>query len=220
MKIKNLFLALIVAFTVSMPPSAANAGITGSAHDFSSEGWTGGEICIACHTPHNSIVQGPPGSSAPGVPLLWNHRLTKPPQFYQMYTSYTFDGSPEGAYQGPTKLCLSCHDGVMAIDSLGDGFGNSGTNFITGPAKLGTDLSNDHPVNFVYDTTLANSDGNLYDPVTQASGMGGTIKDDMLHNRGRLECNTCHDPHDKNSIGKMLIKSNVNSELCLTCHIK
>ena len=28
--------------------------ITGSAHDFSSQAWAGGQVCIVCHAPHNS----------------------------------------------------------------------------------------------------------------------------------------------------------------------
>ena len=26
--------------------------IVGSAHDFSTSNWSGGQICVACHTPH------------------------------------------------------------------------------------------------------------------------------------------------------------------------
>lgn len=45
---------------------------------------------------------------------------------------------------------------------------------------LGTDLSNDHPVSFIYDTTLSNTDGGLKDPSSANSGLGGTIQEDLL----------------------------------------
>ena len=32
----------------------AQTGITGSAHDFSGQGWGTTEICEPCHTPHNA----------------------------------------------------------------------------------------------------------------------------------------------------------------------
>lgn len=37
---------------------------------------------------------------------------------------------------------------------------------------------------------------------------------------GKVECSTCHDPHNENNIPKMLRISNNNSALCLTCHNK
>ncbi|MBI3593131.1 MAG: hypothetical protein HY099_06610 [Nitrospirae bacterium] len=36
---------------------------------------------------------------------------------------------------------------------------------------------------------------------------------------GRVECPSCHDPHDP-SRNTFLRKSNAGSALCLTCHIK
>jgi len=185
--------------------------IKGSAHDFSSKSWNpDGEICAVCHTPHNAdiTVQDAP---------LWNHEVTT--QTFTVYdktVSPTLDatvGQPDGA----SKLCLSCHDGTVALDNFGGNTG--GNNFIDSEHDLGTDLSNDHPVSFVYDATLASTDGGLFDPTTDPSGLGGTIKDDLLFNN-KLECASCHDVHNGSGNEDLLRIDNTGSGLCLTCHNK
>lgn len=35
------------------------AGVVGSAHDFTSESWPGGELCTPCHTPHKADISLP-----------------------------------------------------------------------------------------------------------------------------------------------------------------
>ncbi|MBN4058944.1 cytochrome c3 family protein [bacterium AH-315-J04] len=37
---------------------------------------------------------------------------------------------------------------------------------------------------------------------------------------GRVECTSCHDPHNQSGAPYMLVKSNARSALCLTCHKK
>jgi predicted CXXCH cytochrome family protein len=122
-------------------------------------------------------------------------------------------GQPDGS----SKLCLSCHDGTVALENFGGV--TTGTTEITGDALMGTDLSNDHPVSFTYNTALATADGELEDPSTGLSGLGGTIDDDMLIS-GKMQCSSCHDVHNTAGINYMLLKSNSASALCLTCHIK
>ncbi len=90
--------------------------------------------------------------------------------------------------------------------------------FITGSANVGTDLSDDHPVSFLFDAALASADGGLFDPTTQSSGLGGTIDDDMLFSN-KVQCASCHDPHD-DANWPFLVKSNAASALCQTCHTK
>jgi hypothetical protein len=201
----------------------ALAGIENSHHDFSNGSWAGGEICAPCHTPHNAVESV---TSAP----LWNHSLTT--ATYTLYSSATTDATisqPAGA----SKLCLSCHDGTVAIDSFG---GETGSRTIGSMGKTGTVLTGHHPIGFTYDATLATSDGGLANPSSSASGLGSTIAVDFLSN-GRLECTSCHDVHvERNTQGcsgchsahgpsttlqtLSLRKSNDNSALCLTCHVK
>jgi predicted CXXCH cytochrome family protein len=90
---------------------------------------------------------------------------------------------------------------------------------MTGDHNLGTDLSNDHPISFSFDTALATADGGLKDPATASSGLGGTVNDDLLLG-GKMECASCHDVHNSSNLSKLLVKSNAGSALCLTCHSK
>jgi predicted CXXCH cytochrome family protein len=113
---------------------------------------------------------------------------------------------------GSSKLCLSCHDGTYAFDDAG----NHSFNY---QQSFGTDLRGSHPVSIKYDSFLAMKDKGLHDPSTTQSGLGGTIYSDMLIN-GNLECISCHDIHAMKGEANYLIKSNRESDLCLTCHDK
>jgi predicted CXXCH cytochrome family protein len=106
----------------------------------------------------------------------------------------------------------------VALDSWG---GQTGTVFWGAGHKdvMGTDLTDDHPISFTYNAALAGDDGGLVDPETTASGLGGTIEADLLFN-GRLECASCHDPHDELGNDRMLRLSNAGSAFCLACHEK
>ncbi|NOX90398.1 MAG: cytochrome c3 family protein [Calditrichaeota bacterium] len=203
MKLLSVILSVMFLVSISFGQS-----IVGSAHDFSGKSWNAtGEICIVCHTPHNA------DNTVTGAPL-WNHEVTT--ATFTPYSSATLDATV-GQPDGSSKLCLSCHDGTVAVDNFGGE--TNGGEFVTGDYLIGTDLSNDHPVSFTYDAALASADGDLYDPTTESSGMGGTIADDMLTN-GELQCASCHDVHNGSGVAKLLVKNNSNSALCLTCHSK
>ena len=208
---KKLFIVMMALALVAGFTGVSMAGIEGSKHDFSTSGWSGGEICIVCHTPHHADTTV---ADAP----LWNHEVTT--ATFTPYSSLTIDASPAPDQpSAASKLCLSCHDGTVAIDSFG---GSTGNNMISGDSLIGTDLSNDHPISFTYDATLASADDGLFDPTSQLSGIvgsSGTINDDMLFG-GVLQCSSCHDVHNKDSNDDLLVKNNASSALCLTCHDK
>jgi predicted CXXCH cytochrome family protein len=84
------------------------------------------------------------------------------------------------------------------------------TTMPTGPSNLGTDLTHDHPVSFVYDNALATADGNLVNPSMLPSAV-------RLDSSGQLQCTACHDPHN-DQYGDFLVMDNTGSALCLTCH--
>jgi predicted CXXCH cytochrome family protein len=202
---------LLVFFVCALLTTGLYAAITGSLHDFSAGGWSGGEICLPCHTPHNAKV--PPDDLVP----LWNHDVTS--AVFTVYSSPTgtLDAGALGQPAGVSKACLSCHDGTVGLDAYGTNV--PVPNMIGGVYDLGTDLSNDHPISFTYDTALATADGELFDPATDPSGLGGTIANDMLFT-DQLECASCHDVHNTAAVASLLVKSNAASALCLTCHDK
>lgn len=205
---KTQKLLILVSLVVLTQLSFGQVGIINSAHDFTNQSWnTTSEICIVCHTPHNANITV---AEAP----LWNHQLTN--QTYQLYTSSTLTavvGQPDAS----SKLCLSCHDGSVALENFGTMV--AGTHFIAGLSNIGSDLRNDHPISFTYDAALSIADPGLFNPATTMSGLGGTIQANMLFNN-KMQCASCHDVHNSAGVANLLLKSNAASDLCLTCHNK
>lgn len=168
-KFSKFSLAGMVSMAIILGAGAAMAGIGGSKHDLGSSGGgqgaatsTTGEVCVFCHTPHGS-------DTSASVPL-WNRKLTNNiSQTYADLGTITLDGG-ETAIGSVTLACLTCHDGVQAMDVVlnkpGSGGYNSagsgidgGTRLMTGDPSsptsgripmLGSDLRNDHPVSIQY----------------------------------------------------------------------
>lgn len=189
--------------------------IFGSPHDFRGQPWKrSGEICLPCHVPHRTEALPAP---------LWNLELSG-----DTYTVYGTSRSPAmhaamgRQPDGMSKICLSCHDGIIASEVFG-GHTRDAAGY-PGKEPAGTFPTNDHPVSFRYDTALAAKDKDLYDPATKPSGMAGssgTIDADLLFSN-RMECTSCHDVHNTKAVPgtKLLVKPTAGSVLCLTCHNK
>ena len=246
---KIILLAIIIAalqllifsgtsFSLSVTDSNSkhNLSITGPYFTFSTGVPDEDEVCVYCHTPHGAIVDDGSGNKLP----LWNRSISGlAAQTFNVYASSTLNAAPDSQLKGMTLLCMSCHDGVSALNvvqnfrgaspftftDLGGGDqiedvwnpsmpGYPGANIGESAAK---DLSNDHPVSFVFDSTLRTADGGvgLNDPTT--------IAPLRLFN-GRLECATCHNPHDQGDellgTDPFLRMTNLNSDMCLKCHNK
>jgi len=210
--------AALVFMTALITGTAFGGTIINSAHDFSSSN-ADQQICVNCHTPHNSDITV---ATAP----LWNHDLTSGP--FQPYTSPTMNATP-GDPTGSSLLCLSCHDGTVAIDSFG---GNVGGDFMLPSDEhyIGTDLRDDHPISFTYDTALANADPGLNDPsaTTTTIGLGGDktntgLVSDLMLPADQVQCSSCHDVHNgfvPPAEASLLLITKQNSSICLTCHNK
>jgi len=141
---------------------------------------TENEVCVYCHTPH-----GDPNNEALHIPFLWNRTMST--AGYNVYSSSSLTVQSQTPGQA-SKMCLSCHDGTVAIGQvdvlngrLGSEVGpismqgnNVNGGLLTGNSNIGTDLSNDHPVGFVYDSSLAGStagkDAELIDPDDVSEG--------------------------------------------------
>jgi predicted CXXCH cytochrome family protein len=199
----NLFFVFIFVFTMT---TAGFAQIAGTAHDFSATSWSvNGEICLPCHTPHNA-------NATPNTPL-WNHKLSTVSSYVVYPSGGTMQSTP-GQPDGNSKLCLSCHDGTVALENYSGT--TTGTHYISLTNNVGTNLSNDHPISMTYDASLSVADPALYNPITTNSGLGSTIDNDMLFD-GKVQCSTCHDVHGT-PYPALLRKDNAGSALCLTCH--
>lgn len=160
------------------------------------------EICIFCHTPHNSKPVSP----------LWNRN--DPGSTFTLYNSSTMVASP-GQPTGASLMCLSCHDGTIALGSVINKasiitFANT-VNMPIGSSNLSTDLRNDHPISFVYDAGLATANGQLKNP--------GSIGPQVKLKNNQLQCTSCHDAHT-NIYTDFLVATTENSNLCNACHQK
>ncbi len=219
--------ATLLAVTAAL----AASDVTNSKHNLSSTTGTGqitdkstneNQVCVFCHTPHRANPAAP----------LWNHTRSAVAA-YGVYTSPTLQAVPAEIAGGTdtSNLCMSCHDGTIAVNNLvipandiaanptmGSGHELDATGKIVAsrPANLGTSLTNDHPVNFTYDAALAAADGALVVPSSaQYVDAGHTVP---LF-ASKVQCASCHNAHD-NTYTSFLVKSNAGSALCLTCHNK
>jgi predicted CXXCH cytochrome family protein len=207
-------LFVLWAGTVLPAYGIGNVGaVLNSKHDFRAtskatiRSVSGRDPCVFCHTPHNSN---------PGT-YLWNQKLSTAQ--FPAYSSTTLQSSVTPIQpQDVSKLCLSCHDGTIA---LGDTLNNGLFQFVQGsayalPATSASNLgakggfTDDHPFAFVPAHTSAIKIPPRTSPV-------------RLDGSGKVQCTSCHDPHQENldpTMGKFLVTQNAESALCLTCHVQ
>lgn len=203
------FAAIALGLLVAAPSaSAQQMSIVNSPHNLSASGpgpiraVDESQPCIFCHTPHNATAAKP----------LWNRSLST--ASYTPYRSNSLQALPDQP-TGSSKLCLSCHDGTIALGSVVSRhqeitMAGGVTRMPAGTTNLGTDLSDDHPVSFKYDATLIQKNQKLRNPAS----LPDTVK---LDENLELQCTSCHEPHD-NQFGNFLVMSNSASQLCVTCH--
>ena len=181
------------------------AGIVGTLHDLSTTG-AGGiaigqaaetRICIFCHTPHHAAKSGDLAADIKYFPL-WNHEMST--ASYATYTNGTeqsnmvsanLNAATLGQPGGVSKLCLSCHDGSVAINSYGHYNGNPSVGAGSGATGIlmcgayrvgaGGDLSNHHPVGFNYAAVQA-VDDEIFDASSPLLGSTGLSINDVLWN--------------------------------------
>ena len=216
-------------------------------------------ICIFCHAPHNTYRLSPlndPFAAAGAGPVapdefnylpLWNHTLDPMPA-YIMYNN-----GPGAPTTGPrasqaiilgtmqpgsaSLLCLSCHDGTIAVNSWGNADQrpqsiSTGSTMIASAYAIGQGqyLGNHHPIGFDFDAVVADDpdwnggilQGGIRSPDAAMITPTEFVRDHLFGASNNLmECATCHSVHNIGNSGEALLwRSDQNSELCLTCHAK
>jgi predicted CXXCH cytochrome family protein len=204
---------MAIAFTLLTlsPAQGANqGGLYYSPHNFSASrqagnpiyGSTEPQLCIFCHSPHHATGEG----------ALWSRDISSQ-ENYRMYESPTMTAIVSPKPTGASRLCLSCHDGTIAVGTLAGGFMRTPAPAVQGSAQLAqmnngkNDLSADHPISFVFPlkAELANPDA-LPPGIRLGSG-------------NRVECTACHDPHN-NEFGTFLVLNNTDgTAICTSCHL-
>jgi hypothetical protein len=226
LKAALLVLAMCVA-TSTYAARAPKSAVFGSAHDFKTQlGGASYTLCNFCHIAHK-FGSAPTG---PGY-LLWNHTLSSVAS-YGVYTSESMRSTPTdlGGQLVVSNLCLSCHDGTVAINSWYEG--QAAANYT--PLPQGTlfmpddttvrDLTKQHPINFVYpDPTTAAAIG--IQPAADQFSVDGNGNVPLF--QGRMQCATCHDPHAGPSSGAHLFfrtfpstpAQTLTGTSCVYCHL-
>jgi len=204
---KSLISLLIIACWLAVPVSAGS--IKHTKHNLSYGNIRGdikssetSMICIFCHASHGAASKAP----------LWNREDGE--AIYTLYDSTTLYSLP-GQPNGTSKMCLSCHDGTVALGRVlhrQKEFVMLKTSMGRIPkhrrSHLGSDLSDDHPISFDPAPAVATSPELMRPPA----------KDLVRYDKsGLLQCTTCHDPHN-DDLGHFLVKSNRNAALCKSCH--
>ena len=228
---KQILTALVLtglsaAVAYATPTAVPGAGVVNSVHDMSAavgavDFGNNGRVCAFCHTPHHAVDMG--SNYTP----LWSRSNSNATTTYTPYQSATFDVTLQPGFVdaavGPTRLCMSCHDGSIAPDQH---YGQAGTT-----AKLTTDtfggagvganmaLGNDHPVGFDYAslaigptsgdvTTITIPESQTQKNYIRSLGSGATALKyngnalnitvaERLYNGNTMTCATCHDVHNK-----------------------
>jgi len=160
-------------------------GVLGSPHDMNAvtglQADNQGRVCAFCHTPHHAVDLA--GQYNP----LWSHTPTNLSNV-TAYTSPTFDADKTtnapitDPLIGPSRLCMSCHDGAIAPDQhygsanfttggrfASDEFSYTGAKNIA--VGLGGNFGNDHPIGFDINQSIA-ADGNEDGTKSSASSTG------------------------------------------------
>jgi predicted CXXCH cytochrome family protein len=210
-RLSAMLLMLAAAALMALAGSvSAQTPLAGSKHDLSTGGAANSAfqkltssdyLCKPCHTPHKATANA-------DMPLL-NHTLTT-----FSFSSYTTKGLGTSWTPGTIDLvCLSCHDGTVAVDAWS---GNTGTVFMIGSggdashivtsAYIGTDLSGSHPTS----VTMPAAGGEWSAP-TNAKLFGGT--------GDQVKCASCHNPHGNVASGAYFLRT-LPASLCQECHNK
>jgi len=213
---RRVSLAALGVLMLAVAVPNAESSVAGTKHNFGSlstadvKTTQNSEICVFCHTPHNSN---------PAIPM-WNREASS--ATYDLYASQTV-AATLGQPTGSSKLCLSCHDGTIALGSMLNlpGRSVSGGLTVTGPgvttgkltavstSYIGTDLSDDHPISFDYALSYP-SNSEIRDSATLPT----TVK---LDSSGQVQCRSCHDPHGT-AYPKFMVEPLDNGAICTTCH--
>jgi predicted CXXCH cytochrome family protein len=233
----------LVFFLCVLTPLLAFARVEDTKHNLSVSGpgdvraVSETQICIFCHTPHNA---------SPAQPL-WNHELSAVVNYvnYASPTLQSYSSEAEAPpIDGYSKLCLSCHDGTVAIGSIVSrwdeiimvtvpgvidasgkligGPGYLGTDLSGGHPILGTALSGGHPISIIFDEALWIKRNSAYPPLTRLKWpiIDPDVKLRPTQGGYGVQCTACHDPHGNKATEGWppFWQKATHDEVCMVCH--
>jgi predicted CXXCH cytochrome family protein len=218
MKRAALITALAIACGVACPSAMAQTtppptGDTLGMHNLSvgsgSPVTTPGSLgCTFCHAPHSGLG---------GVTPLWNQTLSS--QTYTPYTSTTYkqQGSTQPVLGVTSSLCLSCHDGTVAVGQSA-AYGKIPVNgTMNNMDVLTTNLGSSHPFSLVL--PIKDAPDLAASLVAQGTTADPTQAVKLIN--GNIECTSCHNPHVQgiDTVAQnFLVRDSSSGQMCLACH--
>ena len=206
------FLLIFGALVLGSMCQAQISGDVLGSHNLSFSGTSpvkgGLDPCLYCHVPHSG-VQNTNGA-------LWSQTLST--QVYKTYGSTTLHNTTQQPMLGgDSSLCLSCHDGTVAVGQT-QPYGQIQMSGNMYPAdKFGTDLQGSHP--FSLKTPLVDAP-DLVQSLTTSHTTADPSQAVKLINTD-VECTSCHSPHAQmiDQVSKnFLVRDSSSGQLCLSCH--
>ena len=224
---------------MALAGSEPHTGMVGSIHDMNMFNFVFKDpqqrVCFFCHTPHNAN---------PAAGALWNLSLDPAAISLTPYQwtvpanqGISFNSDP---LVGPSRLCMTCHDGNIAMDPVGDTMVSKFPQDV-----ISTNLSMTHPIGFSYDDSMntrgpaelveksqylatAISISNTSGVYNQITRNGELRIVDVLYQGSIVTCMTCHDVHNDQNVvpdpgdnyNYLVWAKEEHSLLCLSCHIK
>jgi predicted CXXCH cytochrome family protein len=164
--------------------------------------------CTFCHAPHSGLG---------GISPLWNQTYSQATYVPYGSTTYHETGNTKPTLGVTSSLCLSCHDGTVAMGQTAV-FGQIQTTGKWAPGDtFGTTLSGTHPFSLVL--PMKDASNLVASLVSQGKTGDPTGKVKLVH--GNIECTSCHDPHVQNNdriAQQFLVKDSSSGQMCLACH--
>ncbi len=210
---KKVSFKIILLFLLHV--SASHAGIDGSGHDLRPP-HSKDLACIYCHPPYGDA----------GLNQRWTSETR---------SWIEQNGKKKKPLLKAARICLGCHDGNMAMDSLlnlpevkritirsrrwkeldDSGFKVYGRSKFKEEARIikvvNTDQvydATDHPIGIRLSDSSYIDEGLYKEPINPSLRLF----------KGFIECFTCHSVHNTTAYSPFLVSS--GTELCLSCHRK
>lgn len=238
---------LALGASIALAGIPGGTGIQGSKHDMNrqiGQGDSKGRVCAFCHTPHHKLEDAKLDYNP-----LWSHEVTTEDYIAYGEQTNSFDATIGlDPLSGPSRLCMSCHDGVIAVDQHYGMAGTASSDKLKGDdygqiaVGLANDLSNDHPIGFYIEDAIDN-DGSS--PENGIIAFGNALNATLVlpnntnipagtpmtslgfkglpnsDGKSLFTCASCHEVHNKDSVDEaFLYEKQAGSAFCLMCHNK
>lgn len=236
----TIMVLLLGSGIVSLEAAPPIQGVVSTVHNLATynvDGSMNNEVCAFCHTPHSANTV-----SYAGTPL-WNKGAAAQTNF-TMYgatnantAGVTIAGTATATTVNPSSaICLSCHDGISAVNSIVNKPGPGG--YVAGgqivnyrgnttgwkmpgifAVGAGGNMTDDHPISLPYRGDEVHPPASLRPTATDLVDWAGATKISDLLRNGNVECVSCHNPHSQ-AQSFLRVSTNQKSAICFGCHAK